>query len=72
MATTQQLEKQKQDLISNLNQITNDPNIPINDKIPIIKELTRTMAIVSEQINKVTVPVYQYPRKRKRISVRKK
>jgi hypothetical protein len=57
MATTQQLEKQKQDLLNLLNQITNDPNIPVSDKVPIMKELSRTMVNISEQINKMTVPV---------------
>jgi DNA repair exonuclease SbcCD ATPase subunit len=53
MATTQQLEKQKQDLVNSLNQILNEPNVPINDKIPIIKELSRAIANITEQINKM-------------------
>jgi hypothetical protein len=48
MATTQQLEKQKQELVSSFNQILNDPKIPINDKIPIIKELSRAIANIAE------------------------
>jgi hypothetical protein len=53
MATTQQLEKQKQDLVNTLNQIINEPKIPINDKVPILKELSRAIANISEQINKM-------------------
>jgi hypothetical protein len=48
------LEKQKQELVSSFNQILNDPKIPINDKIPIIKELSRAIANITEQINKMT------------------
>jgi hypothetical protein len=57
MTTTQQLEKQKQDLIGSLNQILNANNIPINDKIPFIKELSRAIANISEQINKMTTSI---------------
>jgi hypothetical protein len=51
MATLEQLEKQKQDLINSLNPILNDP---VNDKMPVIKELSRAIANISEQINKQT------------------
>jgi thiamine pyrophosphate-dependent acetolactate synthase large subunit-like protein len=54
MATIEQLEQQKQGLINSLNQILNDPNIPINDKMPIVKELSRAIANISEQINRQT------------------
>jgi hypothetical protein len=54
MASIEQLEQQKQNLINSLNQILNDPNIPINDKTPIVKELSRAIANISEQINKQT------------------
>jgi uncharacterized protein YoxC len=54
MATTQQLEKQKQDLISSLNQILSDSKISVNDKVTIIKELFRAIANISEQINKMS------------------
>jgi hypothetical protein len=54
MATIEQLEKQKQNLITGLNQILNDPKIPVNDKMPVIKELSRAIASLAEQINKLT------------------
>jgi hypothetical protein len=54
MTTIAQLEKQKQDLINSLNQILNDPNIPINDKMPVVKELSRAIANIAEQINRQT------------------
>jgi hypothetical protein len=54
MATLEQLENQKQDLINSLNQILNDSSIPFNDKMPVIKELSRAIANISEQINKHT------------------
>jgi ribosomal protein S11 len=52
--TTQQLKNQQQELINSLTQITNNPNIPINDKLPFIKELSRAIANIAEQINKIT------------------
>jgi hypothetical protein len=52
--TTQQLEKQKQELVNSITQITNEPSIPINEKLPVIKELSRAIANIAKQINKMT------------------
>jgi DNA replication initiation complex subunit (GINS family) len=52
--TTQQLKKQQQELVNSLTQIIKDSNIPINDKLPIIKELSRAIANIAEQVNKMT------------------
>jgi phenylpyruvate tautomerase PptA (4-oxalocrotonate tautomerase family) len=47
MATIEQLEKQKQDLINNLNKIISETAIPINDRAAIIKELSRAIAEIA-------------------------
>jgi hypothetical protein len=57
MATIEQLEKQKQDLINNLKKIISDTAIPINDRAAIIKELSRAIEEIAEQINKMSSSV---------------
>jgi hypothetical protein len=52
MATIEQLEKQKQDLISSYNQILKDTTIPSSDRVQIIKDLSRAIANITDQINK--------------------
>jgi hypothetical protein len=54
MATLEQLEKQKQDLINSYTQILHDSSIPTSDKVQIIKDLSRAIANITDQINKLT------------------
>jgi hypothetical protein len=51
MATIEQLEKQKQDLINSYTQILKDTTIPSSDKVQIIKDLSRAIANITDQIN---------------------
>jgi hypothetical protein len=55
MAALEQLEKQKQDLINSYTQILNDSSIPTSDKVQIIKDLSRAIANITDQINKLTL-----------------
>jgi hypothetical protein len=71
MITTQQLEKQRLDVLNNLNQIINEPKISINDKMPIIKKLSRALANISEQINKMTEGVKETKVERRKEEIKK-
>jgi hypothetical protein len=51
MTTLELLEKQKQDLIASYTQIIKDTSIPSNDRVQIIKDLSRAIANITDQIN---------------------
>jgi hypothetical protein len=53
---TQKLEKQKEELLNSLTQISKDPSVPMSEKLPVIKELSRAIANITEQINKILAP----------------
>jgi hypothetical protein len=53
--TTQKLEKQKEELLNSLAQIMKDSSVPMSEKLLVIKELSRAIANITEQINKMTV-----------------
>jgi archaellum component FlaC len=53
MASIEQLEKQKQDLITSYTQILKDTSIPSSDKVQIIKGLSRAIANITDQINRM-------------------
>jgi hypothetical protein len=53
MASLEQLEKQKQDLITSYTQILKDTSIPSSDKVQIIKDLSRAIANITDQINRM-------------------
>jgi hypothetical protein len=53
MTTPEQLEKQKQDLITGYTQILKDTSIPSSDKVQIIKDLSRAIANITDQINRM-------------------
>jgi hypothetical protein len=70
MTTMQQLERQRQDVLKNLNHIINEPKIAIIDKMPIIKELSRPLANILEQINKMTVGVKETKAERRKEEIK--
>jgi predicted transcriptional regulator len=49
MATIEQLEKQRQDLVTSYTQILKDTSIPSSDKAQIIKDLSRAIAVKDQQ-----------------------
>jgi hypothetical protein len=53
MTSPEQLEKQKQDLITSYTQILKDTSIPSSDKVQIIKDLSRAIANITDQINRM-------------------
>jgi uncharacterized protein with von Willebrand factor type A (vWA) domain len=55
--THQKLEKEKEELLNSLTQIMKDSS----EKLPIIKELSRAIANITEQINKITTPQVPSP-----------
>jgi hypothetical protein len=66
MATIKQLEKQKQDLVNNMNRIINETAIPINDKVAFVKELSKAIAYIAEQISRMSVSTVT-PKEKKEI-----
>jgi hypothetical protein len=68
MASLEQLEKQKQELITSYTQIVKDTSIPSNDKVQIMKDLSRAIANITDQINSMisgTLPKTTGKKKRK-------
>jgi hypothetical protein len=75
MATLQQLKKQKQDLIDSYTQLSKDTSVPISDKISIMKDLSRAIANITDQISRM-LPTphkeeHKEERKEERIDTRK-